>query len=99
MVDGALYTFSLAYQDGVNNPSSVVQQDNVAFAGFETLPLYLHDPRVNVTMANAFYLNYTLSESALRGSVQLLLTYVLGNDEVTATRVIVLSNVMESPGT
>jgi hypothetical protein len=45
----------------------------VAFAGFETLPLYLHDPRVNVTMANAFYLNYTLSESALRGSVQLLL--------------------------
>jgi hypothetical protein len=98
LVDGALYAIKLEYQDGKSNPVNSTTRGNVAFAGFETLPLYLHDPRENLTMANAFLLNYTLSETALRGSIQLLLTYVLGNDPVQTTRVIVLSDVMESPG-
>ena len=98
LVDGALYTMTLEYQDGVGNPANTTSSESVAFAGFETLPMYVHDPRVNVTMANAFLVNYTLSETALRGSMKLLLTYVFGNDPVHTTRSIVFGQSMETPG-
>ena len=89
LVDGALYTMELKYSDGANNGPNSTLKDNIAFAGFETLPAYLHDPRVNKTMANAFYLNYTLSESALRGSVHLLLTFALGKKMLDAVHCVV----------
>jgi len=89
---------ALSFRDGANNPVNQTISTGVAFAGFETLPLTLFDPRENVTMANAFLVNYTLSETALRGSVHLILTYVFGNDPITTPRDIVFSAVMESPG-
>ena len=98
LVDGALYSMVLSYQDGANHALNISSSFGVAFAGFETLPLILDSPPINVTMANAFIVNYTLSETALRGSVILLLTYAFGNDPVTTPRTIVFSEGMESPG-
>ena len=99
LVDGAEYSFLVKYQDLAGNAfAESAQSTAVAFAGAETLPAYLHSPSENDTLANAFLVNYTLSERAKRASVKLEMQYVTGNDEERRTRVIAFDTSFETPG-
>eukprot|EP00505_MAST-04D_sp_SCG-Rhode-Island_P000912 Stramenopile-MAST_4_protein_912 len=52
LVDGCVYEFILEYQDLAGNSKVAVLHDNVAFAGKETLPFALSNPKSGISIPN-----------------------------------------------
>ena len=88
LVNGAVYTLHVEYQDGASNPKAATPHARVTFAGSSTLTPTLTHPATDEAVPEDFDAQFTLPENALAGSVRLVWTHtgvgVAHPDGVTA---------------
>ena len=67
LIDGAIYTFSLEYQDRQQNAKAVVNHTDVTYAGVDTLAPVFYLPAASSHIPIEFYFDVEILEKALPG--------------------------------
>ena len=100
-VDGAVYTVTLRYQDCGGHSVEVTADRTLDYAGTNTLPPSLIEPGSSSSIANDFFIEFSLPESACAGSVYLtfLRSGGLVTDAYTGERKVILGSSVETRGT
>ena len=102
LLDGAVYNFTLEYQDRAGNPVASTINDRVGYSGNHTLtPTFIH-PQSNAYVTDVFTISFKLPEEALSGTVKMTFTPrndISGVADNNAARVIVFHSDFELVGT
>jgi hypothetical protein len=100
LVDGAVYTVTLKYNDCGGHAQQVTADRSVEFAGTNTLPPTLIEPGTLSSIANDFFIEYNLPERACQDSVYLtfLRSGGLVTDAYTGARTVRLGASSETRG-
>ena len=83
-VDSVIY--ALEYKDAASNPAGTSTSTNVAFSGTETKVPILTLPASGSAIGQAFTVNFTLPERALRGSVKMRFNRISGFADAVGER-------------
>ena len=97
LIDGAIYTLSIEYQDRQQNAKAAVNHTDVTFAGRDTLAPLFFLPKANTNIPIVFYFDVEVLEKALPGTVQMEITRTGGNTD-SASRIITFSSIFELAG-
>ena len=101
LIDGAIYNFTLRYQDRAGNPVASVTQPRVGYSGNNTLTPTFNLPETDAYIGDPFEIKFLLPEKPLPGSVKMTFTPqndISGIADNTAARVITFSSELESTG-
>ena len=98
LVDGTLYSYILEYRDAANNPAATRSSTDVAFSGTTTKTPMLTLPADGSAIGQAFTINFTLPERALRGSVKMRFNRVSGFEDPVGERAVTFSSEVEECG-
>ena len=96
LIDGAVYTMTLSYQDAAGNLAATASQFEVSYVGIYTVAPALHVPSANARIPERFAVDFTITEFALSSSV--FLSFIPMFDDSYPQRDILLSSVFERPG-
>ena len=99
--DGAIYNFTLKYQDGAGNPVASVTQSRVGYSGNNTLTPSFLLPATDEYIGDPFVISFNLPEQPLAGSVKMTFTPqndISGVVDNNGARVITFSSSLESAG-
>ena len=100
LIDGAIYTFSLEYQDRQQNAKAVVNHTDITYAGVDTLAPVFYLPAASSHIPIEFYFDVEILEKALPGTLQLQISYRGGTVDVSnnVPRIIIFSSMFEVAG-
>ena len=105
LVDGAIYMFTLAYQDAAGNAESTAVLTDVSFSGDTTIDLASRESWIlkgtfsgNPALPQNWTFGLRLPERALSGSVTMTLTRVDGPDDFHSPHTVVFGSGFEEPG-
>ena len=102
LVDGAIYDFTLKYEDRGGNAAAQAVQSGVGFGGANTLTPIFTLPATSSYLGQPFAYSFNLPESATAGSVKMTFTPDDANSGIVDTndpRVILFSSAHEGVGT
>lgn len=97
LVDGAIYTATLSYQDAIGNTAASASSTSVTYDNATIAPV-LTTPAANGTDNATFAIDFTLPEAATSGSVLLTFTRTGGATDASSPHVLTLTNSFASAG-
>lgn len=96
LVDGAVYTVSVAYQDRGGNAEASASVATITFAGSSTIAPVFSTPATSSFISTNFTVDFTLQEIALANSVQMIITPTGGTNDGNGARTITFAPAHEA---